>query len=128
MRRHAMLMGLLSAVVVLLSSACSREPALLTPEEHNHLKNLREGSHVMAPKDAVIAAASIGRFQRFENGERTWLLDTSTGTICILLTSVTDWAKDSTKDSACTKVLGKTSPPTLYQEYLERPQPNQQRK
>lgn len=44
---------------------------------------------------------SIGRYQIYRSGFRTWRLDSSTGMTCILLTSEDDWKKPNTAAQGC---------------------------
>lgn len=44
---------------------------------------------------------SVGRYQTFTRGIRTWRLDTATGSSCLLLTSEEDWKKPDTAASGC---------------------------
>jgi hypothetical protein len=44
---------------------------------------------------------TIGRFQRFDEGLRTWRLDTATGALCLLLAPDADWATPGTRAQAC---------------------------
>jgi hypothetical protein len=51
-------------------------------------------------KEAEIGR-SVGRYQIFTRGVRTWRLDTATGRSCLLLTSDEDWKKPDTAASGC---------------------------
>ena len=67
----------------------SREYEVITKAELAQLK-----------KEAEIGR-SVGRYQTFTRGIRTWRLDTATGSSCLLLTSEEDWKKPDTAASAC---------------------------
>ena len=67
----------------------SREYEVITKNELTQLK-----------KEAEIGR-SVGRYQTFARGIRTWRLDTATGENCLLLTSEEDWKKPDTAASAC---------------------------
>jgi hypothetical protein len=43
----------------------------------------------------------VGRYQIHRDGGRTWRLDTSTGAMCIMLASESDWKKPETKAQGC---------------------------
>jgi len=44
---------------------------------------------------------SVGRFQVYTNGWRTWRLDTATGQNCLLLASEADWKKPKMQAQCC---------------------------
>lgn len=47
------------------------------------------------------AGRSVGRYREYREGFRTWRLDTSTGSNCILLTTEWDWKKPETTAQGC---------------------------
>ena len=53
-------------------------------------------------KDAEIGR-SVGRYQTFSRGYRTWRLDTATGSSCLLLSTEEDWKNPETAASACSR-------------------------
>lgn len=44
---------------------------------------------------------SVGRYQIYRAGFRTFRLDTATGSTCILLTTTDDWKKPDTESQGC---------------------------
>jgi hypothetical protein len=85
------------AGLVLTLSTCSGCLEDVSAVEQRELSQLRAGTHTVVPKVDL----RVGRFQHFQNGERTWRFDTATGATCILLTSDLDWQNEKTKSNAC---------------------------
>jgi hypothetical protein len=52
-------------------------------------------------KRAAETGRSVGRYQQYSRGVRTWRFDTASGQTCLLLTTQDDWKKEETKNEAC---------------------------
>ena len=88
---------------------CESSPDLLTNSEQDSLNKIRSGQYTLVSNqeltnlkhDAEIGK-NTGRYQIHREGFRTWRLDTSNGTVCLLLTSEADWKKPDTELQSCT--------------------------
>jgi len=52
-------------------------------------------------KTEAAIGRSVGRYQVYSRGFRTWRLDTATGEACLLLTTEADWKKPDTTARSC---------------------------
>jgi hypothetical protein len=52
-------------------------------------------------KEEAALGRSVGRYQQYSRGPRTWRLDSATGATCLLLTTDLDWKNPSTMAAAC---------------------------
>jgi hypothetical protein len=71
---------------------------LVSDSQYENVKKLESGQYtlianqeLMELKHEAELGKSVGRYQIHPEGFRTWRLDTSTGQICLLLTSEEDW-------------------------------------
>lgn len=72
-----------------------RPPAVVTTYElisKTELARLR--------RDADLGK-SVGRYQQYHQGWRTWRLDTATGSTCLLLTTDGEWKKPEIAAQGC---------------------------
>src|SRR5262245_32568545 len=89
------------------ATACSDiGQAMLNQSDRDALKTLHNGTKALIGVEELRRLSAVVRYQRFENGTRTWLLDSATGAACVLLTSDLDWESEKVKSSACQQVLG----------------------
>jgi hypothetical protein len=93
---------------VSLAGCDGQQPFMVSDAEKMQLTQLRAGTHVLIDKDQLNAlksqaetGKSVGRYERFVNGFRTWRLDTATGKTCIMLTSEADWKRPETTVQGC---------------------------
>ena len=98
--------------LLLLASGCTSSGDLglhaLSDSEWDSIGKLRSGKYALVSNDDLAAmkqqadlGKSVGRYQIDREGLSTWRLDTSTGRICLLLTSDADWKKPDIQAQAC---------------------------
>ena len=81
---------------------------IVTGEESEAVAKLRSGAYELVKaadlaqlrRDAAIGT-SVGRFEHFASGFRTWRLDSATGAVCILLAPETDQKEPKLAPSWC---------------------------
>jgi hypothetical protein len=56
------------------------------------MRYTRRATAMRATKE-LVALKTVGRYQQYANGGRTWRLDTATGQTCLLLAPDADWKK-----------------------------------
>ncbi len=91
----------------LIISGCS-EYKVINSNEYQIIKKVLSGEYELINvqelnrlrKEAEIGKG-VGRYQMYTHGVRTWRLDTVTGSICLLLTTDTDWKKKETQLQMC---------------------------
>jgi hypothetical protein len=98
------------AALALMAGAvgCESSPEFLTSSELDSLNKLRSGQYALVSNQELSAlkhdaetVKNMGRYQIHREGFRTWRLDTTTGEICLLLTSEGDWKKPETELQSC---------------------------
>jgi hypothetical protein len=77
-------------------------------DEFKVLQKVNSGEYELVKKDeieqlrkAAEAGRSVGRYQLYSRGARTWRVDTATGKSCLLLTNESDWKKPETAKEGC---------------------------
>jgi len=64
-------------------------------------QQLAESQESLRKAQEQVAECLVHKYQTFENGIRTWRLDTVTGNTCVLLTTPEDWKKPAIKNQSC---------------------------
>lgn len=111
MRQFLTVVGLCVAVSLVLQSCNSNGELTLngvTDSEFESVKKLRGGQYSLISNqeltqlrhDAELGKA-VGRYQIHREGFRTWRLDTSTGDLCLLLTTEQDWKSADSMAESC---------------------------
>jgi len=103
--RHALV--LMATFAVLALAGCAGYQ-VVNEGEYEMLLKVRSGEYQFVKKeeldqlkrDADIGK-SVGRYQAYRQGYRTWRLDTSTGETCLLLTTEADWKNPETTARSC---------------------------
>jgi hypothetical protein len=100
-----LLRTLLAGLTAMVVTACGgpNNFTFVTPQEKAAIAQIRSGSHELVAVGELAPLRDVGRYERFQSGTRTWLLDTATGAICILLTTDQDWKDPKTDASNCAK-------------------------
>jgi hypothetical protein len=77
-------------------------------DDYNVAQKVKSGQYELVKKDELSQlrqdaqiGKSVGRYQIYRSGFRTWRLDTATGRTCILLTTDDDWKKPDITLSSC---------------------------
>ncbi len=81
---------------------------VVTDAEFESVKKMRTNEYTLISnadlkklQDDAALGKSVGRYQIYRAGVRTWRLDTATGVTCLLLTTDADWNKPSIQAQAC---------------------------
>jgi hypothetical protein len=97
-------------LLALIAMACDNS-AIVSGPEFADLKKLRGGEYDLVKKEDLVQlkreaelGRSVGRYQQYSRGYRTWRLDTATGNTCLLLATDSDWKKPDTQASSCALV------------------------
>lgn len=117
MIKNLTLITMCSALAAL-NIACDRS-AGLSPKDDERLTRLRLGEAEIVSKsdlfqlrrDADLGRA-VGRYQQYSRGNRTFRLDTATGSTCVLLATPADWKKPEMAAQSCAQ-----EGPPLVQQY-----------
>jgi|SRR5580658_10963752 hypothetical protein len=94
--RHGRLSIKFAIFFCLLSSGCVQRA-----EYDAAQKELKEMKEALKKSQEQLTDLQAHRYQSFATNGRTWRLDSTTGTICVLLTSDQDWKNAKTKSDAC---------------------------
>lgn len=98
--QRACLIALLSLPAVSLFTACAQNenPHIITDSEWDSVIKLRTNTFTLMSNGDIAAlkaeadlGKNVGRYKIEHSGFRTWRLDTSTGQMCLLLTTEQDW-------------------------------------
>ena len=112
MRRQFSIRMALAAIAMLGTQGCTSNGELATnivsDSEYANVKKLESGQYTLIAnqeltelKHEAELGKSVGRYQIHAEGFRTWRLDTSTGQICLLLTSEEDWKAPKIAAQGC---------------------------
>ncbi len=84
------------------------EYELVPEDDYNVAQKVKSGQYELVKKDEISQlrqdaqiGKSVGRYQIYRSGFRTWRLDTATGKTCVLLTTDEDWKKPDIALSSC---------------------------
>jgi hypothetical protein len=64
-------------------------------------KQLADANEKLATNQKSLSELQAHKYSMFQNGNRTWRLNTVTGDACIALTSNADWKRKETKEQSC---------------------------
>ena len=100
------LAGSLILILAILSGCDSYQ--LVSDSDYQVVEKARSGQYELVKKEELAQlrqdaqiGKSVGRYQIYANGLRTWRLDTSTGRTCIMSTTTEDWKDSNTSASGC---------------------------
>jgi hypothetical protein len=96
-REYRILLRIAVLVGIVTLAGCDGMEVATKSDEVNALKNIRSGNFELINKEELAdlrktadIAKSVGRYQINRDGIRTWRFDTSTGQICLLLSTDAD--------------------------------------
>jgi hypothetical protein len=91
-------------LVCLLTSGCQ----IVDEADYETIQKVKSGQYALIKdtdlsllKSQAELGKGVGRYQIHKEGLRTWRIDTSTGKVCLLLTSEADWKKPDTVLQGC---------------------------
>lgn len=101
------IMSTMWIILALVLTSCAGYQ-LIEDKDYAIVQKVKSGEYDLVKRDELAQlkhdaeiGKSVGRYQTFSRGYRTWRMDTATGQNCLLLTTDAEWKKLEIAAQAC---------------------------